>query len=154
VISTLRRSLGGNCGPHRATGSARSTSNGFLTVANYLVVVVAYGLDIVVVPVLALVVPSVVLVLSVVEVVLTGEEGSGGKNIVALELPVGVKLDVVVVVVRRTAEADVVCNDVVNDVSGGAVDWREVCRTANTIRSTARRPATPAATMTPGRSCH
>lgn len=119
-------------------------------------VVVAYGFDIVVVAVLVVVVvPSVVLVLSVVDVGLTGEEGSGGKNIVADELPVGAKLDVVVVVVvRRTPEDDEVGNDVVNDVCGGAVDSREVCRTAYAIRSTARRPATPAATTTPGRSCH
>ena len=70
---------------------------------------------------------------------------SGG-NSVAVELPVGVNVDVVVV--RRTPEDVVVGDDDVNDVPAGAVECREVCRTANTMRTTASTPATPAATTT------
>ena len=77
-----------------------------------------------------------------------GEPGDGvsGGNSVAVELPVGVNVDVVVV--RRTPEDVVVGDDDVNDVPAGAVECREVCRTANTMRTTASRPATPAATTT------
>jgi hypothetical protein len=71
---------------------------------------------------------------------------SGG-NSVAVELPVGVNVDVVVLV-RRTPEDVVVGDDDVNDVPAGAVECREVCRTANTMRTTASTPATPAASTT------
>jgi hypothetical protein len=71
---------------------------------------------------------------------------SGG-NSVAVELPVGVYVDVVVLV-GRTPEDVVVVDDDVNDVPAGAVECREVCRTANTMRTTASTPATPAATTT------
>jgi hypothetical protein len=81
--------------------------------------------------------------------VVVGEPGDGvsGGNSVADELPVGVNVDVVVLV-RRTPEDVVVVDDDVNDVPAGAVECREVCRTANTMRTTASTPATPAATTT------
>jgi hypothetical protein len=101
-------------------------------------------LDIVVVPVLVVVVSSG-------SVVAPGEPGDGvsGGNSVAVELPVGVNIDVVVLT-RRTPEDVVVVvdDDDVNDVPAGAVECREVCRTANTMRTTASTPATPAATTT------
>ena len=89
-----------------------------------------------------------VVVVSSGSVVAPGEPGDGvsGGNSVAVELPVGVNVDVVVV--RRTPEDVVVGDDDVNDVPAGAVECREVCRTANTMRTTASTPATPAATTT------
>jgi hypothetical protein len=77
---------------------------------------------------------------------------SGG-NSVAVELPVGVYV-AVVVLVRRTPEDVVVGDDDVNDVPAGAVECREVCRTAKTMRTTASTPATPAATTTAVCSYH
>jgi hypothetical protein len=99
-------------------------------------------LDIVVVPVLVVVVSSG-------SVVAAGEPGDGvsGGNSVAVELPVGVNVDDVVLVRRRPADV-VVVDDDVNDVLAGAVECREVCRTANTMRTTASTPATPAVTTT------
>jgi hypothetical protein len=114
------------------------------------VVVVAYGLDIVVVPVLVVVSSG-----SSSSVVALGETGDGvsGGNKVALELPVGVNDDVVVVV-RRMPDDDADGDGEVNDVPDGAVACRDVCSTAKTMRTTASAPATPAAIATPGRSCH
>jgi hypothetical protein len=100
-------------------------------------------LDIVVVPVLVVVVSSG-------WVVAPGEPGDGvsGGNSVAVELPVGVNVDVVVLRRRTLEEVVVVVDDDVNDVPAGAEECREVCRTANTMRITASTPATPAATTT------
>jgi hypothetical protein len=77
-------------------------------------------LDIVVVPVLVVVVSSG-------SVVAPGEPGNGvsGGNSVAVELPVGVNVDVVVLRGRTPEEVVVVVDDV-NDVPAGAVEWREV----------------------------
>jgi hypothetical protein len=96
------------------------------------------------------VVPVLVVVVSSGSVVAPGEPGDGvsGGNSVAVELPVGVNVDVVVLRGRTPEEVVVVVDDDVNDVPAGAVEWREVCRTANTMRTTASRPATPAATTT------
>jgi hypothetical protein len=111
-----------------------------------VVVVVPNMLDIVVVPVLVVVSPA--WPGSVVPLDELGDEVSGG-NSVAVELPVGVNLEVdVEVLIRRTAEVVVVGDSDVNGVRGGAVECREVCTTANTMRTTASTPATPAATMT------
>jgi hypothetical protein len=114
------------------------------------VVVVAYGLDIVVVPVLVVVSSG-----ESSSVVALGETGAGvsGGNSVALELPVRVNDDVVVVV-RRTLDDEGDADGELNDVRDGAVAWRDVCMTANTMRPTASTPARPAAITTPGRSCH
>ncbi len=111
-----------------------------------MVVVVPNMFDIVVVPVLVVVDSSVPFV----SVVAPGEPGdgvSGGKS-VAVELPVGVNDDVVEVVRRIVGDVVVGDGDDVNDVRAGAVECREVCMTANTMSTTASRPATPAATMT------
>ena len=110
------------------------------------------------VAVAVLVVVSLVVSSVVVSVVAVGavDVGVSCGNSVAVELPVGVNVDVVdvVVLVRRTPDDDVVGDDVVNDGPDGCVECRDVCSTANTMRTTARTPATPAATATAGRSCH
>lgn len=102
-------------------------------------------MDIVVVPVLVPV-PDVVSSGPVVAVDEPGDGVSGG-NRVAVELPVGVNVDVVVML-RSTAGDVVVGDSDVNDVPAGAVACREVCSTANTMRTTASTPAAPAATIT------
>jgi hypothetical protein len=91
-----------------------------------------------------------VVVVSSGSVVAPGEPGDGvsGGNSVAVELPVGVYVDVVVLKRRTPEEVVVVVVDDVNDVPAGAVECREVCRTANTMRTTASTPATPAASTT------
>jgi hypothetical protein len=91
-----------------------------------------------------------VVVVSSGSVVAPGEPGDGvsGGNSVAVELPVGVYVDVVVLRRRTPEEVVVVVVDDVNDVPAGAVECREVCRTANTMRTTASTPATPAASTT------
>jgi hypothetical protein len=102
-------------------------------------------LDIVVVPVLVPV-PDVVSS-GPVEAVDEPGDGVSGGNRVAVELPVGVNVDVVVMV-PSTAGDVVVGDSDVNDVPSGAVACREVCSTANTMRTTASTPAAPAATIT------
>jgi hypothetical protein len=84
---------------------------------------------------------------------LGGDGASGGGKSVAVELRVGEYVVVLVVVIL---DRDVVVVDIVEltVVPDGALDWRDVCTTANTISATATIPATPAATITPGRSCH
>ena len=83
---------------------------------------------------LVVVVSSVVVVSDVpVEAVVVGVSGG---NSVALELPVGV-YDDVVVVGRRTLGDVVVADEGVNDGPDGWVECRDVCRTANTISTTA-----------------
>jgi hypothetical protein len=133
------------------------TSNSFLTVAGYREVG-EYGLNSVVAVAMLLVsrvVSSVVVSDVVVEVVGVVEVGVSGGNNVAVELPVVVNVDVEVVVpVRRTLDDDVADDDVMNDGLEGCVECRDVCSTANTMRTTARTPAIPAAIATPGRSCH
>jgi hypothetical protein len=121
----------------------------------YRVVVVEYGLNTVVAVAMVLVVVSLVVSSVVVSVVVVGtvDVGVSGGNSVAVELPVEVNV-VVVVVVRRTLDDDVVDDGVVNDGPDGCVECRDVCSTAYTMRATARTPAMPAATATPGRSCH
>jgi hypothetical protein len=107
-------------------------------------------LEIVVVPVLVAVSSG-----PPISVVALGETGDGvsGGNSVAVELPVGVKGDVVVVV-RRTPDDDVVGAGDEIEVRDGAVECRDVCMTAKTMRAMASTPATPAAIAAPGRSCH
>ena len=122
--------------------------------------VVEYGLNNVVavevlLPVLLLVVLLVaLLVVSSVGVsvvaVGTAVVGVSGGNSVAVEVPIGVSVDVVVLM-RRTPEDVAVVDDVVNDPPDGRVECRDVCTTANTMRTTATRPATPAATAMAGR---
>ena len=154
MISTLRRSLGGNCEAARRNGGDRLSSNCFLTVGGYRAVDVENGLNSVV-AVAAVLVVSLVVSSVVVSVVAVGtvDVGVSCGNNVAVELPVGVNVDVVVVMLR-TPDDDVVDDGVVNDGPDGRVECRDVCSTANTMRTTARTPATPAATATSGRSCH
>ena len=99
-------------------------------------------------------VPAVVVVSSgSFEVVGAPGDGVSGGNSVAVEVPVVVNV-VVVVVVRRTVEDDVVGDIDVDTVLDGAVECRDVCRTAYTRRTTASRPATAAAITTGGCSNH
>lgn len=148
----LEVSLGGKSRTAWRNGRGRSTSNGFLTITGYRVAVVEYGLNNVVAVAVLLVVACSVVVGSdePVEVVVAGVSGG---NSAAVELPVWV-YDDVVVVVRRTLDDVVVADEVVTDGPDGWVECRDVCRTANTISTTAMTPAIPAATAVAGRSCH
>src|SRR5271166_5846761 len=73
----------------------------------------------------------------------------------SLELVSGVVVAVVVVVVVVVRVVIVVVVVVVGrSVPDGAVEWREVCTTANTITATTTRPPTAAANTAPGCSYH
>ena len=109
--------------------------------------VVEYGFDMVVVPV------EVEVEVSVRALVSRVVSAGGG----SLELVSGVVVAVVVVVVVVVVVRVVIVVVVVvvgRSVPDGAVEWREVCTTANTITATTTRPPTAAANTAPGCSYH
>jgi len=111
------------------------------------VVLVAYGLDMVVVVSVGVVSVGVasVVVVSMVEA-----------SVDVVSVVVSVVVDVVVAVVVPGVAGDVVVVDDVVGTSGadGVSECREVCKTAATSMPTTTRPATPAANTAQGRSYH
>jgi hypothetical protein len=102
-------------------------------------------------------------VLVVVEVSLSGAlvsvdgavDGSGAGASVDVDSVVVVVVVAVLVVVVVLGRVVVLVVVVVGTSDpGGAVEWRDVCTTANTIRATTTSPPTAAANTTPGCSYH
>jgi hypothetical protein len=85
---------------------------------------------------------------------LGGNGASGDGKSVAVELRGGeyVVVLTVVALVRDVVVVDAIV--VLTMIPDGALESRAVCKTAKMIISMATTPATPAATTTPGRSCH
>jgi hypothetical protein len=111
-------------------------------------VVVEYGFVSVVVSV------EVVVAVSGALVSVVGSVGGGAVDVDSVVVMVVVVVGGVVVVVVGVVAVVVVVVVVGRSVPDGAVEWRDVCTTANTITATTTSPATAAANTAPDCSYH